>query len=88
MTNIGVLSFGGAEMMTFLHPPPKCLPALSRVVKTPVDSQTYSAPDSPHLIPVGSLSWKTATLTPLITKLVPSATTVPGHFPWTESYLN
>lgn len=40
MTNIGVESFGGAEMMTFLQPPPICLPADSPVVKTPVDSHT------------------------------------------------
>lgn len=58
-TNIGTLSFGGAEMMTFLQPPLMWSSALSYDVKTPVDSQTYSAPDSPHLIAAGSFSAKT-----------------------------
>mmetsp|Transcript_65615 Transcript_65615/g.203438 ORF Transcript_65615/g.203438 Transcript_65615/m.203438 type:complete len:211 (-) Transcript_65615:365-997(-) len=40
MTNIGTESFGGAEMMTFLHPPFRCSAAFSCVVNTPVDSQT------------------------------------------------
>ncbi|KAG8518730.1 Anthrax toxin receptor 1, partial [Galemys pyrenaicus] len=31
--------------------------AFSRVVKMPMDSTTYSAPSSPHLILVGSCSW-------------------------------
>lgn len=39
----------GAEMMTFLAPPFKWAEALSMVVKTPVDSTTYSAPTDPHL---------------------------------------
>eukprot|EP00414_Alexandrium_minutum_P010650 CAMPEP_0113996056 /NCGR_PEP_ID=MMETSP0328-20130328/11551_1 /TAXON_ID=39455 /ORGANISM="Alexandrium minutum" /LENGTH=40 /assembly_acc=CAM_ASM_000350 len=40
MTKIGTLSFGGAEMMTFLQPPLMCNSAFSFAVKTPVDSQT------------------------------------------------
>jgi len=40
MTNMGVLSFGGAEMITFLAPPFKWLPPFSVEVKTPVDSHT------------------------------------------------
>merc|ERR1719454_762735 len=47
ITNMGA-SAEGAEMMTFLAPPFRCAPALSIVVKMPVDSQTMSAPDSPH----------------------------------------
>merc|ERR1719472_220169 len=39
-TNIGTSSFGGAEMITFLQPPPKCRPAFGLSQKTPVDSQT------------------------------------------------
>merc|ERR550537_1840120 len=39
-TNIGTSSFGGAEMITFLQPPPKCSPAFGLSQKTPVDSQT------------------------------------------------
>merc|ERR1719194_321002 len=47
ITNMGA-SAEGAEMITFLAPPFRCAPALSIVVKMPVDSQTMSAPDSPH----------------------------------------
>merc|ERR1711924_462112 len=39
-TNIGTSSFGGAEMITFLQPPPKCKPAFGLSQNTPVDSQT------------------------------------------------
>ncbi|KAG8509191.1 hypothetical protein J0S82_008134, partial [Galemys pyrenaicus] len=46
ITNMGA-SAEGAEMMTLLAPP-------FRVVKTPVDSTTYSAPASPHLMLAGS----------------------------------
>merc|ERR1719436_294477 len=58
MTNIGTLSFGGAEIITFLHPPFRCKAAYSWVVKTPVDSQTYVAPTAPQPIFSGSFSWK------------------------------
>merc|ERR1719446_782430 len=40
MTYIGTTSFGGAEMMTFLHPPPQWSLALGSSQKMPVDSQT------------------------------------------------
>jgi hypothetical protein len=40
ITNIGVSSLGGALMTTFLAPPPRCFPAVSEVVNTPLDSQT------------------------------------------------
>merc|ERR1719313_928937 len=40
ITYIGVLSLGGAEIMTFLQPPPQCSLALASSVKIPVDSQT------------------------------------------------
>ena len=35
-------------MTTFLAPPARCLAALSRSVKKPVDSITTSTPSSPH----------------------------------------
>merc|ERR1719159_1238750 len=35
ITNIGTSSFGGAEMMTFLQPPPRWRPALALSQKTP-----------------------------------------------------
>lgn len=53
MTNMGA-SAEGALMMTFLAPPPRCKPAFSVVVNTPVDSTTMSAPDWPHGILDGS----------------------------------
>mmetsp|Transcript_7998 Transcript_7998/g.19213 ORF Transcript_7998/g.19213 Transcript_7998/m.19213 type:complete len:211 (-) Transcript_7998:407-1039(-) len=40
ITNIGVESFGGALMITFLHPPFMCISAFVVSRKTPVDSQT------------------------------------------------
>merc|ERR1719310_1361281 len=40
MTNIGTSSFGGAEMITFLQPPPMWRLAFGLSQKTPVDSQT------------------------------------------------
>merc|ERR1719408_1020400 len=52
MTNIGA-SAEGAEMMTFLAPPPRCALAFSIVVKMPVDSQTMSAPLAPQGTSVG-----------------------------------
>mmetsp|Transcript_78306 Transcript_78306/g.123258 ORF Transcript_78306/g.123258 Transcript_78306/m.123258 type:complete len:239 (+) Transcript_78306:1652-2368(+) len=91
ITNIGVLSLGGAEMMTFLHPPCKCLDAFSLSQNTPVDSQTYMAPTWPQGICAGSFSWKTRTFIPLTTKYsaVPSflVVTVPLNLLCTESYL-
>merc|ERR1719498_2123896 len=47
MTNMGA-SAEGAEMMTFLAPPSRCIEAFSIVVKMPVDSHTISAPFAPH----------------------------------------
>jgi len=76
ITNIG-LSLDGAEITTFLAPPLKWADALSLVVKTPVDSTTYSAPASPHLIAVGSLSPKTVIAFPFMTSFPSFASTVP-----------
>ena len=42
-TNMGA-SFEGAEMTTFLTESPRCAPAASLVVNTPVDSTTTSTP--------------------------------------------
>ena len=47
ITNMGA-SAEGAEMMTFLQPPWRCIDAFSIVVKMPVDSHTMSAPSVPH----------------------------------------
>ena len=40
ITNIGVLSFGGAEIITFFAPPLMWASHFTASVKTPVDSQT------------------------------------------------
>jgi len=53
MTNIGA-SGDGADTTTFLAPPWRCRPALSTLVKQPVDSTTYSAPSALHGISFGS----------------------------------
>jgi hypothetical protein len=55
ITNMGALA-EGAEIMTLLAPPFKWTPAFSMVVKMRVDSMTYSAPASPHLMLAGSRS--------------------------------
>jgi len=55
MTYIGA-SAEGAEMTTFSAPPLICACALSMVVKTPVDSQTISAPTEPQ--PISKLKGK------------------------------
>merc|ERR1719171_2476349 len=47
ITNIGA-SAEGAEMITFLAPPSRCIFAFSITVKMPVDSQMISAPSAPH----------------------------------------
>mmetsp|Transcript_12076 Transcript_12076/g.17487 ORF Transcript_12076/g.17487 Transcript_12076/m.17487 type:complete len:218 (-) Transcript_12076:217-870(-) len=86
-TNMGA-SAEGAEITTFLAPPVKCAEAFSLVVKTPVDSTTYSAPHSPHGISCGSLLSNTAMECPATTSLPPSVTISPGYFPCVESYLN
>ncbi|KAH3684592.1 hypothetical protein WICPIJ_004423 [Wickerhamomyces pijperi] len=67
-TNIGTV-LEGAVMITFLAPAFKCLEAVSTSLKTPVDSMTYSTPNSPHLISSGSLSLINLMEWPLTIKL-------------------
>jgi len=62
ITNIGA-SADGAVMMTFLQPPSMCSLAFSSVVKTPVDSITYSTPTLPQGILFGSFLSLTQTRT-------------------------
>merc|ERR1719199_339743 len=64
-------------MMTFLAPPPKWRPAFSFPVKTPVDSQTMSAPAWPHGMLAGSFSAKILIFLPLTTRQPSSALTSP-----------
>jgi hypothetical protein len=78
----------GVEMMTLLAPLFKWAPAFSMVVKMLVDSMTYSAPASSHLILAGSLSWKMVVGFPLMTSFPFSALTVQLNLPWVESYWN
>uniref|UniRef100_A0A8C0P834 Uncharacterized protein n=1 Tax=Canis lupus familiaris TaxID=9615 RepID=A0A8C0P834_CANLF len=63
-------------------------PITNMVVKTPVDSTTYSAPASPHLMLAGSRSWKMEMDFPLMTSFPFSALTVLWNLPWVESYWN
>jgi hypothetical protein len=55
----------GAEMMTFLTEPPRCLAASSRLVKKPVDSMTTSAPTDAQSMFAGSFSSKTVISVPV-----------------------
>mmetsp|Transcript_12722 Transcript_12722/g.19076 ORF Transcript_12722/g.19076 Transcript_12722/m.19076 type:complete len:262 (-) Transcript_12722:230-1015(-) len=69
----------GAEMITFLAPPSRWADAFSTVVKIPVDSQTYSAPESPQAISAGLRSAKNLTRqVPSMTRQSPSTSTVPA----------
>mmetsp|Transcript_1334 Transcript_1334/g.3296 ORF Transcript_1334/g.3296 Transcript_1334/m.3296 type:complete len:231 (+) Transcript_1334:240-932(+) len=88
ITNMGVSSLGGAEMMTFLQPPLRWALHLSAVVNTPVDSHTYSAPASPQGMLAGSFSALTRMRAPLTMRPSLSCSTVPSQVPCTESYLN
>merc|ERR1719156_64879 len=66
-TRVGVsASLAGAEMMTCLAPPSMCFMQPSVVVNAPVDSHTYSTPQSFHGISVGSRVAESETSTPLI----------------------
>src|SRR3954447_17256173 len=85
----------GAEMMTFLAPPARCLAASSRLVKKPVDSITTSTPRSPHGRAggggrggaAGSRSASPLTSRPSTISAPSPTETSPGKLPKTESYL-
>mmetsp|Transcript_25407 Transcript_25407/g.66992 ORF Transcript_25407/g.66992 Transcript_25407/m.66992 type:complete len:254 (-) Transcript_25407:7-768(-) len=88
MTNMGA-SAEGAEMMTFLAPPCRCIDAFSITVKMPVDSHTTSAPFSPHGTSVGFLTARNAMVLPSTMREddASSYETVPLYMPCVESYL-
>merc|ERR1719401_645504 len=86
MTTVCESSFAGAEKTTFFAPALRCGSTFSVVRKTPVDSQTYSAPCSVKGISAGSRVWESATFLPSMTKESPSASMVPSYLPWMESY--
>mmetsp|Transcript_8301 Transcript_8301/g.23896 ORF Transcript_8301/g.23896 Transcript_8301/m.23896 type:complete len:323 (-) Transcript_8301:78-1046(-) len=88
ITYMGVSSLGGAEMMTRLAPPFRWASAFSLVVKTPVDSQTVSAPTLPHGMSAGLRSAKNLTRVVPITRQSPSTLTSSGYIPCTESCWN
>ena len=76
--------------MTFRAPAARCFPACSRAVKIPVDSTTISAPSRPQGSFAGSRSLSTVTRVSCPSGVVttisfPSARTVPGRAPDTES---
>mmetsp|Transcript_18292 Transcript_18292/g.21960 ORF Transcript_18292/g.21960 Transcript_18292/m.21960 type:complete len:217 (-) Transcript_18292:144-794(-) len=87
MTNIGA-SAEGAEITTCLAPAFKWADAFSRVVNTPVDSTTKSAPTSPQPISSGFLQEKALTKWPSTLSPSSVASRDPGYLPWTVSYLN
>src|SRR5690348_11521617 len=75
-------------MTTFLPPASRCLAASSRLVHRPVDSMTTSTPISPQGSSAGSRSARTLTSRPSTVIALSPASTVPGKFPNTESYLS
>ena len=78
--------FEGAETITNGAPPSRCIAALSRSVKMPVDSITKSTPKAPHGNAFGSRSVSTFKIFP--STLIPPSTAsiVCGNTPRTESY--
>merc|ERR1719168_70447 len=85
-TRVGVsASLAGAEMMTCLAPPSMCFMQPSVVVNAPVDSHTYSTPQSFHGISVGSRVAESETSTPLILRPSPASSQVPEKRPCTVS---
>src|SRR3954454_21008674 len=81
-------SVAGAEMITFCAPASRCFWASSRLVNSPVDSITTSAPRSDHGSAAGSRSASTLTSLPSTTMASSVCSTVPGYGPYTESYLS
>merc|ERR1740121_2436803 len=86
MTMVCESSLAGAEKTIFFAPALRCGCTFSVVRKTPVDSQTYSAPCSAKGISAGSRVCDKATFLPSITNESPSASMVPSYLPWMESY--
>merc|ERR1719217_176129 len=89
ITNMGA-SAEGAEIMTFLQPPCRCMDAFSITVKMPVDSHTTSAPDSPHGTSGGLRTAKNLIFLPstMSSLAASSYVTSPLYWPCVESYLN
>src|SRR6201996_4068664 len=77
ITKVGVSSFAGALITTFLAPASICFWAVSWVRNKPVDSITTSAPTSLHLRLAGSFSAVTRIVLPFTTKCPPSTAIVP-----------
>ena len=70
ITNIGVESLGGAEMITFCALACKCLDDFGVVRKSPVDSQTKFASASPQFVFEGSLQLVSRILCPFTSNSV------------------
>merc|ERR1719359_2103611 len=88
-TRVGVsASLAGAEMMTCLAPPSMCFMQPSVVVNAPVDSHTYSTPQSFHGISVGSRVAESEMSRPFTFKPVSVTSTVPLKRPWIVSCSN
>lgn len=85
-TKVGVSgSLPGADKITFLAPPLKCLPAEASSRKIPVDSQTTSTPWSPHGTFPWSNSVKNLTFYPFTSNPSSNYSTVPSNLPWAVS---
>ena len=87
-TKVASAPFDGAETITNGAPASRCMAALSRSVKKPVDSITTSTPRSPQGSCFGSRTCSTLSVSP--STMMPSSTTwtSDGKVPWTESYFS
>jgi hypothetical protein len=81
-------ALAGAEIITLRAPAATCFSAESLSVNLPVDSITTSIFSFPQFTPPASGSEKTCIFLPLTIRKSAPATTSPGKFPWTESYLS
>ena len=80
--------FAGAVMTTFFAPAARCFAALSRSVKSPVDSNTTSTPRSFHGSCAGSFTDRTWNSSPSTVIRSPFAEMSPFRLPRIESYLS
>ena len=71
--------------MTFFTLPPRCFAASARLVKSPVDSMTTSAPTESQGICAGSRSEKILKKSPLTLRPSAEAETSAARLPNTES---
>jgi hypothetical protein len=78
----------GADTITHGAPASRCMAALSREVKMPVDSTTTSTPRSPQGRALGSRSARILMVSPFTRTPPSTASTSASHTPATESYFS